>query len=218
MNLEQFIQKYTGSQVDADDGWGLTGECVSLVQRYLKDVFGYEVIARGHAYIYGKTLIKEGIGIEISSPKKGCLAVYPATSDNPYGHIVICLDDGLCFEQWNKVNAEIRRMDSGATQFIEIKQKPPKWIKDNIGWWYHNSDGTYPKSQWKKIKNDWYYFNEKGYAVCNCWKWINNKCYFFDENCKMLFNTITSDGYIVNSNGAWVSSVSKLKKGTYIVR
>ena len=23
------------------------------------------------------------------------------------------------------------------------------WQKDNVGWWYQNDDGTYPKKEWK---------------------------------------------------------------------
>ena len=57
------------------------------------------------------------------------------------------------------------------------------WKKDNIGWWYQNHDGTYPKSQWKSINSKWYYFNQKGY---------------------LLTNTTTPDGYKVDHNGEWV--------------
>ena len=57
------------------------------------------------------------------------------------------------------------------------------WKKDNIGWWYQNQDGSYPKSQWKTINNKWYYFDTSGY---------------------LLTNTKTPDGYYVNHNGEWV--------------
>ena len=25
------------------------------------------------------------------------------------------------------------------------------WRKDSIGWWYRNSDGSYPKNKWERI-------------------------------------------------------------------
>lgn len=69
----------------------------------------------------------------------------------------------------------------------EVIKKLPKasWIKDNVGWWYRNSDGSYPKNKWMNIKNTWYYFNSKGYMVTN-WQWINNKWYYFDTNGAMV--------------------------------
>ena len=36
------------------------------------------------------------------------------------------------------------------------------------------------------------------------WQAINGKMYYFDANGKMLANTITPDGYMVDANGALV--------------
>jgi glucan-binding YG repeat protein len=57
------------------------------------------------------------------------------------------------------------------------------WKQDNIGWWYQNVDGSYPKSAWQLIDGKYYYFNEVGY---------------------MLSNTTTPDGYQVDFNGVWI--------------
>jgi len=41
------------------------------------------------------------------------------------------------------------------------------WQKDNTGWWYLYSDGSYPALSWRKIDGQWYYFNSAGYWVDN---------------------------------------------------
>lgn len=61
------------------------------------------------------------------------------------------------------------------------------WLLDSRGWWYQNTDGSYPKKQWIMIDNEWYYFNEEGYASIG-WSIIGDKEYFFDSNCKMQSN------------------------------
>ncbi len=44
-----------------------------------------------------------------------------------------------------------------------------EWVQDAIGWWYRNTDGTWPKSQWEELEwngtKNWYYFNENGYMA-----------------------------------------------------
>lgn len=63
------------------------------------------------------------------------------------------------------------------------------WIHDSVGWWWKNDDGTWPAKQWVWIdgNNDGifesFYFNESGYC---------------------LMNTVTPDGYYVDSSGAWI--------------
>lgn len=58
------------------------------------------------------------------------------------------------------------------------------WIKDSVGWWYKNTDGSYPKSAWRYLGDEWYYFNSEGYAVTG-WQFINGKWYLFNSDCKM---------------------------------
>lgn len=38
-----------------------------------------------------------------------------------------------------------------------------QWKKNSVGWWYQNSDGTYPKNQWQGVNGKSYYFDSKGY-------------------------------------------------------
>ncbi|KXB58192.1 hypothetical protein HMPREF1871_00580, partial [Gemelliphila asaccharolytica] len=32
------------------------------------------------------------------------------------------------------------------------------WIKNSVGWWYQNSDGSYPANEWGQINGEWYWF------------------------------------------------------------
>ena len=36
------------------------------------------------------------------------------------------------------------------------------------------------------------------------WLWIDGFCYAFDEEGKMYYDCITSDGFEVDKNGAWI--------------
>lgn len=76
-----------------------------------------------------------------------------------------------------------------------------KWIKDDKGWWYRNTDGTYQKNSWLKL-DSWYWFDGEGYAVTG-WRKINEKWYYFDSNCRMLtgWQKVDEKWYYLNSNG-----------------
>lgn len=63
------------------------------------------------------------------------------------------------------------------------------WRKDSIGWWYRNSDGSYPQLQWKHIDGKWYYFDGRGYITHSKWEWINGHWYYFNTSGHMTENT-----------------------------
>lgn len=63
-----------------------------------------------------------------------------------------------------------------------------EWRQDASGWWYQNDDGTFPANTWQWIDG-----NDDGIA----------ECYYFNNLGYCLLDTITPDGYVVDSNGAW---------------
>lgn len=65
------------------------------------------------------------------------------------------------------------------------------WQKNATGYWYENTNGTWPANTWQWIDG-----NQDGKA----------ECYYFDQDGYMLSNTITPDGYMVNSDGAWIEN------------
>lgn len=63
------------------------------------------------------------------------------------------------------------------------------WVSDGNGWWFDNGNGTWPASCWL-----WVDGNQDGQA----------ECYYFQQNGYIMLNSTTPDGYIVDTNGAWV--------------
>lgn len=112
--------------------------------------------------------------------------------------------------------------------WLEFKNrlKEVGWIKDNIGWWYKNADGSYPKKRWLKL-DAWYYFNENGYAVTG-WRKIEGRWYFFDQNCHMKTGWLNDkeSWFFLNKSGQmleneWYKEGNKwyfLKKGGYMAK
>lgn len=99
-----------------------------------------------------------------------------------------------------------------------------QWIRDGYGWWFQNSDGSYPKSGIYTIENEDYAFDKYGYMVDNQWifagnhwyfctgtgaiaknMWLEGK-YYVGSDGIMLTNTWTPDGYYVNELGEWDAS------------
>lgn len=78
-----------------------------------------------------------------------------------------------------------------------------EWKKDNTGWWYQESNGTYPTKQWSNISGKWYYFDENGYMVHD--RWIGD--YYLGTDGSMLTSTVTPDGYQVDASGKWIPTI-----------
>ena len=63
------------------------------------------------------------------------------------------------------------------------------WQRDSIGWWYKNSNGSYPKNDWQRIDGKWYYFDGRGYITHSKWEQINDYWYYFNTSGHMTENT-----------------------------
>lgn len=68
------------------------------------------------------------------------------------------------------------------------------WQKDEIGYWYQNDDGSYQK---------------------DAWMWDNGKCYYFDSRGYMRWDYITSDGYLLGTDGAWMPATAENQDEAY---
>ena len=62
------------------------------------------------------------------------------------------------------------------------------WQRDSVGWWYKNSNGSYPKSDWQRIDGKWYYFDGRGYIIHSKWEYINGHWYYFNTSGHMTEN------------------------------
>jgi len=111
MSLEAFIKKTRGKKVATP--WNTQiGQCVSLIQCYVKDCLSQPAKARGHAKNWIKTYVKEGLGSIVSSPSKGDILVF--TGGN-YGHIAIYIDKNTQYDQNNKSH------DNGAAGYGKLQ-------------------------------------------------------------------------------------------------
>ena len=121
----------------------------------------------------------------------------------------------------------------------EIKEG---WHSNSKGWWYQNSDGSYPTNKWQKINEKWYFFNEDGYCVTNKWikrggvwywldndgtmatgwKKINNEWYYFKQDGEMVTGWVKyyDKWYYLNTNNGFMESNAFVKgaKGWYYVK
>lgn len=97
-----------------------------------------------------------------------------------------------------------------------LKRAAGSWKYDDRGWWFKNSDGSYPTNIWQLLsyeqKAAWYHFDAEGYmqtgwfkdtdgkwyylnpaadgtcgSMVTGWKWIDGYWYYFNEK---------SDGYL----------------------
>lgn len=101
------------------------------------------------------------------------------------------------------VESSSNYVDEAAAQQIRSSSgNKGGWKQDAIGWWYANTDGSYPFASWQNINGQWYFFNEKGYMATGWIEW-NGKQYYCDiTGGHMLSNTTTPDGVRVGADGA----------------
>ncbi|MSS10931.1 hypothetical protein FYJ38_20125 [Clostridium sp. WB02_MRS01] len=84
-----------------------------------------------------------------------------------------------------------------------ITNTPGEWMKAEHGWWYRLKDGNYPKNDWIIYQGIYYYFDENGYMMTG-WVLWKNKWYYLQQTGACLISGVTPDGYLVDSNGAWI--------------
>ena len=77
------------------------------------------------------------------------------------------------------------------------------WQKNDTGWWYQNSDGSYPTNKWQEINGEWFFFNQDGYCLINKWLNRNGKWYWLDHRgtSSTGWKKIEGSWYYFNSDG-----------------
>lgn len=70
---------------------------------------------------------------------------------------------------WGSTTTQIKRLYGTPAEFMKTwYEEKTGWIKDAIGFWYRQEDGTYPANEWRLINHHWYLFNPDGY-LCTGW-------------------------------------------------
>ena len=124
---------------------------------------------------------------------------------------------------------------------LEQKEIKEGWQKTANGWWYQNSDGSYPTNKWQQINGKWYFFNEDGYCLTNKWikrgavwywldtdgtmatgwKKINNEWYYFKQDGEMVTGWVkyADEWYYLNTTNGFMESNAfvKGKDGWYYI-
>lgn len=103
-----------------------------------------------------------------------------------------------------------------------------EWVKDEHGWYFIYVTGNFPKGSWQYLsyngKNNWYYFDNEGYMVTGWlqineiwyylnlsgemltgWQEIDGSWYYLNQSGEMLKNTVTPDGYKLDTIGQWIN-------------
>lgn len=93
------------------------------------------------------------------------------------------------------------------------------WLKDNTGWWYRNTDGTYPRNQWQYIDRNWYHFDQNGYMQTG-WLQLGNTWYYLKPSGAMAigWEKVGGDWYYLNSSGAMQTGWLQLGNTWYYLK
>lgn len=102
ISLEKFIANTKGTQVDVSfpHTSNLKGQCVSLIQEYLRQCLEQPDKARGNAKDWINTYVAEGLGTRVNDLKKGDIIVFPNEAQG-YGHIAIYIRENITYDQNN---------------------------------------------------------------------------------------------------------------------
>ena len=116
------------------------------------------------------------------------------------------------YNNWYYVKADGTRYESswakiGASWYWfggSGKMMSNGWLKLADGKWYYFRSGGQMATGWIKDGNKWYYLTGSGAMAANKWVKSGSYWYYLGSSGAMLTNTITPDGYRVDSEGRWI--------------
>lgn len=142
------------------------------------------------------------------------------TKKGVYIFKVRALDENGTYGAWvssGKWTVTASKASSISGNMVSSSTTGGEWLKNSVGWWWCNSDRSYPVSTWKQINGEWYYFNSSGYCIQNGWVQTNGKWYYCRSGGEMLVSSwrqINGKWYYMNESGvcvqnSWVHSNGK---------
>ena len=96
----------------------------------------------------------------------------------------------------------------GETRIEVLPKLTASWVKDENGYRYLYSDGSFTKNGWELIEDKWYYFTDSGYRMTG-WLKLGNTSYFFEDDGVMAaksWKKIDGKWYYFNDQGAMVTN------------
>lgn len=79
-----------------------------------------------------------------------------------------------------------------------------EWGCINGTWYFFGADGRMVSDQWIKDGPKWYFVNESGGMCTDRWVLYEDNWYYLGKDGVMAENTVTADGYSVDSEGRWI--------------
>lgn len=98
---------------------------------------------------------------------------------------------------WGSSTSGIKKLYKTPEEFMKTWVRTEEkfgWMKNAMGWWYRNSDGSYPQSKWVLVAHHWYLFGDSGY-LCTGWhRWNGKEVDAQDGSGDWYFLDNTKDG------------------------
>lgn len=145
ISLDKFIEKTKGKKLGLP--WSPNsqiGQCVSLIQHYIKECLGQSAKPRGHAKEWISNYVIEGLGKVVTSPRKGDILVFP-NDGGGYGHIAIYIDKNTLYDQNNG------RHNNYRAGYGSIFSKDYIILRPNVD--LINDVNSYDKGNYKTLDN-----------------------------------------------------------------
>jgi len=100
---------------------------------------------------------------------------------------------------------------------LDDEEAKPKWKRNDTGWWWEESDGSYPTNSWKQINNEWFYFDDHGYCLINRWFNDGKDWFYLDQRGAMVtgWMYIGNYWYYFKSDGRMAKGWVKYRETWY---
>lgn len=180
------------------DGWSSSTKGDSYYVNGVK-AKGWQEIG-GETYYFNKKGIlqtgwlKEGDNWYYLDAKTGAMQTGWVKDGNQWYYLD---KDGVMKTGWNKIGGVWYYMNGNGVM------KANSWLLENGKWYHFGGNGAMIRNHWLYEKGKWYYFGANGVMCHDSWNYINGKWYYFGTDGAMLSDTVTPDGYTIDSNGVW---------------
>ena len=99
-------------------------------------------------------------------------------------------------------------LDNQYYYFTESGAMKTGWLKENGLWYYLDTETGQMATGIHKVNDETYYFDANG-AMQTGWKQLDGKWYYFQTDGSLLRNGTTPDGYKVNRDGVWSTTIEE---------
>lgn len=162
LTLKQFIDKTINTVVGFEHSDRLKGECVTLVQEYIRLCHGIPFKARGNAKDWAESCYD--IATKTDKPQYGDIIVWGANATKSgYGHVAIYIDENRYYDQYVGVTAGYNKagIKTKPIAYLRLKTKliPDMTIDEVAREVIKGKYGNYPERK-EKLEAEGYNYRE----------------------------------------------------------